>query len=653
MDTADSPLEREAERVADEVMRTREPGLQRASPVGGESSEGRAENRDHGTSRTSSITSSDAEEGTVSPIVHEVLRSPRQALDAASRRSMDRRFGHDFSDVRVHTDTRAAESARSIDALAYTVDRDIVLGSGRYKPGADTGDRLLAHELTHVVQQSDALHRQPDPDAPTKPKPDQPLFTLWVDDERRRNDRRYARRLGRQDAARLLRRGRLSLALRQEINAKLRFFEGDAWQACGEEVKPALEEVLHPERALQMPLEFAADDQKRGDKKFALRIDQEDAAEIRRPGKVSGEFREGLNAKLGFFEGDAREVHVEQIKAAIDQIVASAQELRDFCTLAINDVWGAQNQGLEDFEHQLASGMNFAAIAASVLGNVIWATAAFSTGGTAFLISIAGIAVGTAGQLIPSVKDQLSFHTAAQSQIDDVKNEADGRIDIVVRSVRKHALRHGWDGNEIRHQLLRRLLKREYIKVVAGGMPVIDLPAVAASVERELLFRAATTPWKDWLGWQKGNAWLEFNYTLDDAEEGIYKPVAPSSWPPAKINWIWIFPLGNEELPDLSNRLNVLHHEVLHQPMAPQTWPIRKEIQVLIRRAGQVGITLSQHNSFRGWGTSINERYIKGWVELAGRAAASKDDFPQLLLDHLWKDSGGKPPVIEKLFLHS
>src|SRR5881397_1729997 len=57
----------------------------------------------------------------VPPIVHEVLRSPGQALDPATRQTMDTRFGHDFSSVRVHTDTKATESARAVNALAYTV----------------------------------------------------------------------------------------------------------------------------------------------------------------------------------------------------------------------------------------------------------------------------------------------------------------------------------------------------------------------------------------------------------------------------------------------------------------------------------------------------------------------------------------------------
>ena len=64
------------------------------------------------------------------PIVHEVLHSPGQPLDPATRAFMEPRFGHDFSTVRVHTDARAAASARTVNALAYTVGRDVVF-SGR------------------------------------------------------------------------------------------------------------------------------------------------------------------------------------------------------------------------------------------------------------------------------------------------------------------------------------------------------------------------------------------------------------------------------------------------------------------------------------------------------------------------------------------
>ncbi|MEO7908474.1 MAG: DUF4157 domain-containing protein [Roseiflexaceae bacterium] len=91
--------------------------------------------------------------GRVPPIVHDVLRSPGQPLDAATRAFLEPRFGHDFSGVRVHTDARAAESVQTVNALAYTVGQNIVFGVGQYAPGTSAGRRLMAHELTHVVQQ--------------------------------------------------------------------------------------------------------------------------------------------------------------------------------------------------------------------------------------------------------------------------------------------------------------------------------------------------------------------------------------------------------------------------------------------------------------------------------------------------------------------
>jgi len=91
------------------------------------------------------------------PIIHEVLRSPGQPLDATTRAFMEPRFGHDFSNVRVHADAKAGESARAVDALAYTVRNQIAFGASRYAPGSLEGRKLLAHELTHTIQQSSGL----------------------------------------------------------------------------------------------------------------------------------------------------------------------------------------------------------------------------------------------------------------------------------------------------------------------------------------------------------------------------------------------------------------------------------------------------------------------------------------------------------------
>src|SRR5713226_3819414 len=74
-------------------------------------------------------------------------------LDTDTKGFMESRLGSDFSDVRVHTDATASASARSVQAYAYTVGSDVVFQSGKYEPESDSGKRMLAHELTHVVQQ--------------------------------------------------------------------------------------------------------------------------------------------------------------------------------------------------------------------------------------------------------------------------------------------------------------------------------------------------------------------------------------------------------------------------------------------------------------------------------------------------------------------
>lgn len=85
--------------------------------------------------------------------VYATLDAPGHGLDARTRDFMETRFGHDFSGVRVHTDTQAASSAHAISASAYTVGHHIVFGAGRFSTHTNSGRMLLAHELTHVVQQ--------------------------------------------------------------------------------------------------------------------------------------------------------------------------------------------------------------------------------------------------------------------------------------------------------------------------------------------------------------------------------------------------------------------------------------------------------------------------------------------------------------------
>jgi len=87
--------------------------------------------------------------------VHEVVGSSGgQPLDVSTRANMESAFGTSFDGVRVHTDDQASKSAESVGANAYTVGSDVVFRAGHYDPGSPTGQRTIAHELSHVVQQA-------------------------------------------------------------------------------------------------------------------------------------------------------------------------------------------------------------------------------------------------------------------------------------------------------------------------------------------------------------------------------------------------------------------------------------------------------------------------------------------------------------------
>lgn len=137
--------EREADRVAEQVMRMAAP--EKADDFVQTPSAPLVQRRVAGNS---------AGIGAAPQIVHEVLSSPGQPLDAATRAFFELRFGHDFASVRVHADDRAAASARAVGATAYTAGSHMVFTGASFAPQSVEGKQLLAHELAHVVQQGSA-----------------------------------------------------------------------------------------------------------------------------------------------------------------------------------------------------------------------------------------------------------------------------------------------------------------------------------------------------------------------------------------------------------------------------------------------------------------------------------------------------------------
>ncbi len=104
------------------------------------------------------------------PVVHEALRSPGSPLPDGVRDRMQSHLAHDFSRVRVHTGDVAERAAAAVDARAFTVGRDIVVAGGEWEPDSERGQHLLAHELTHVVQQSASADTHPSVLPVTEPK---------------------------------------------------------------------------------------------------------------------------------------------------------------------------------------------------------------------------------------------------------------------------------------------------------------------------------------------------------------------------------------------------------------------------------------------------------------------------------------------------
>lgn len=157
--------EQEADRVADQVMRmpgpaavqphTSPPQIQRRCPECDEKLQRQTEEDEAGDERLQAKGIPGQIPRLSSPVTSQInnIKGGGQALSGPTRNWFEPRFGKDFSQVRIHSDRRAAQLAKQVNARAFTLGRDIVFNAGEFSPHTDVGGRLLAHELTHVVQQ--------------------------------------------------------------------------------------------------------------------------------------------------------------------------------------------------------------------------------------------------------------------------------------------------------------------------------------------------------------------------------------------------------------------------------------------------------------------------------------------------------------------
>jgi Domain of unknown function (DUF4157) len=148
------PLEAEADRIADHVLRMPDPSVATAdSPHALQRKCAECEEEEAHTVRPKREASHATAQLETPDVVYAALRGSGQSLDPQTRSFFEARLGRDFSQVRIHVDSIAETSARAVKATAYTVGSDVVFAAGRYAPHSSDGRRLLAHELAHVVQQ--------------------------------------------------------------------------------------------------------------------------------------------------------------------------------------------------------------------------------------------------------------------------------------------------------------------------------------------------------------------------------------------------------------------------------------------------------------------------------------------------------------------
>lgn len=149
-------FEREADHAAEAVMTGGKPRVAVASAAVLPKTPPTAFQRDAGRDNIAAHSDSD-----VTQIVDQVLQNPGQRLEPSAQQWMEQRFGHNFGRVRVHDDAQAHRAAQVVNARAYTVGADVVFADGQYAPGTQEGRKLLAHELTHVLQQTHAPAQTP------------------------------------------------------------------------------------------------------------------------------------------------------------------------------------------------------------------------------------------------------------------------------------------------------------------------------------------------------------------------------------------------------------------------------------------------------------------------------------------------------------
>jgi hypothetical protein len=307
---------------------------------------------------------------------------------------------------------------------------------------------------------------------------------------------------------------------------------------------------------------------------------------------------------------------------------------------AVNTYREAAVRGIDLFVRDMSGPFNWVAYWGSVGGNVIWAAACFSTGGTAFAISLAGIGVGSAAAL--SSPDEEGFSVAAEDRtnalVTEMRNQVASKGDDVARE--GAAASPTWNENRSRSELLRRIgFKPEHIVIASGGLTDVDAAGITARTRAALLLEA--NRWRmGVIGMTGGDAIYKYdlaNYRISHYWGLSHEAAPPSQWGVTPHSAQVLMPEGSSALASIRRGMP--------GPMKISEWPVAKTIVVPsdTTRGLSLEYCLVRLDSRNQIEHTEVEGIFKDYVKERGLLP---NDYGRQVVAKVWAASAGLPPNI-------
>jgi len=297
-------------------------------------------------------------------------------------------------------------------------------------------------------------------------------------------------------------------------------------------------------------------------------------------------------------------------------------QLRDIALAAYNTYEDGAADGVLDAKGTLSSMSGWGPFVTALAGNIIWAGACFATGGTAFAISLAGIAVGMSPSIPKTGEDFAAW--AKDGPIKKARKLLDEKLDTATRAILPTLDTEGWDDNKIRKAVLSQLLKPEFIKVISGGIPMADRSAIAHRSHTDLLIQAnrqVADPHP-----LQNPGYVHYHYTVSGHRPPGYEygdALAPLD--------SWKFALTGGELTMLEGGATAVAEVKKDTKIAPAEMPFIKVIHLTDDDGGLLVLTIDGKNAY---------------FKKHSNVVFQRPD-PQAVIKAVWNDSKGLPPELE------